>query len=111
MTLEQLENMKQNFIQAIHQYRTEKDCDEVELELLIDRLLCDLPKDMVYVEWYDRSQVKNIADSQLNNEEANEDLVDTCMMELWEYNNSIMDDELVQDIVCDSIREQYYKKD
>lgn len=108
MTLEQLETMKQDFIRAIHEYRVEKDFDSIELERTLDELLCKLPRDMIYVEWYDRSDIQNMADG-IYDEPANDDLVDICMHELWEYNNSIMDNEVVEDIVCDSIREQHYK--
>lgn len=110
MTLEQLKTMSNELVQAIHDYTQEKDFDSIELERTLDDLLCKLPRDMIYVEWYDRSDIQNMADGVFD-EPVNDDLVDICMQELWEYNNSIMDNEIVEDIVCDSVRQQHYKGD
>lgn len=93
-------------IQAIKDYQQDKDFDSVELERAIDKLLCDLPRDIIYVEWFDRSDIKNMADGVFD-EPVNEDTVDTCMMELWDYNNSIMDNDTVENIVSDTVREQH----
>ena len=95
-------------IQAIKDYQQDKDFDSVELERTLDELLCRLPRDIIYVEWYDRSDIQNMADGVFD-EPANEDTVDNCMYDLWHLNESIMDNEIVQGIVCDSVREQHYK--
>lgn len=103
MTQEQLKNKIDELINAIREYRQEKNCDEIDLERLLDYMLCRLPRDMIYVEWFDRSDIKNMADSQLNNEEADEDLVDKCMEDLWDLDYSIMRNETVQDVVYDTV--------
>ena len=108
MTLEQLKTMSNELVQAIHDYTQEKDFDSVELERTLDELLCRLPRDMIYVEWYDRSDIQNMADG-VKDEPANDDLVDTCMYNLWKFNESIMDNETVENIVIDTVREQHYK--
>ena len=104
MTLEQLQKMKNELVQAIHDYTQEKDFNSVELERTLDEMLCCLPRDIIYVEWFDRSDIKNIADSHLNNEDADEDLVDMCMEDLDRFNGSIMENETVEQIICDTIR-------
>lgn len=106
MTLEQLKTMSNELAQAIHDYTQEKDFDSVELERTLDELLCRLPRDMIYVEWYDRSDIQNMADGVFD-EPANDDTVDNCMYNLWHFNNSIMDNEIVENIVSDTVREQH----
>ena len=103
MTLEQLKTMSNNLVQAIHDYTQEKDFDSIELERTLDELLCRLPRDMIYVEWFDRSQIKDMADS-VYDEPVNADTVDNCMYDLWRLDESIMDDETVQDCVNESVR-------
>lgn len=66
---------------------------------------------MIYVEWFDRSDIKDMADGHLNNEEASEDLVDMCMEDLDRFNGSIMENETVEQIICDTIRYKHYKGD
>ena len=102
MTLEQLKTMSNELVQAIHDYTQEKDFDSVELERTLDELLCRLPRDIIYVEWYDRSEIKNMAEF---DNPVSEEVVDNCMNELWEYNESIMDNDLVIDIVNDTVSE------
>lgn len=103
MTIEELKTKADEFVNAIKEYRNEKNYDEIDLERLFDYMLCRLPRDMIYVEWFDRSDIKSMADSQLNNEEASEDLVDKCMEDLWNLDYSIMRNETVQDIVYDTV--------
>ena len=105
MTLEQLKQMSQNFVQAVKDYKDSADFNSVELEFVLDNLLCRLPRDIVYVEWFDRSDIKMMADGQLNNEEADDDLVDNCMKNLDRFNGNIMENDTVQDIVCDTVRQ------
>ena len=104
MTIDKLEEMRRDFIQAIAQYRTEKDYNEEDLELLLDRILCDMPRDMVYIEWFNRSQIKDMADSQFNNDEASEDIIDSCMFDLWDNTNSMMDSDSIYSSVAETIR-------
>ena len=91
-------------IQAIHDYTQEKDFNSIVLERAIDDLLCKLPRDIVYVEWYDRSDIQNMADGVFD-EPANDDLVDMCMEDLDDFNGSIMDNEIVENIVADCVRQ------
>lgn len=107
MTLEQLKTMSNELVQAIRDYTQEKDFDSVELEIVIDDLLCKMPRDMVYIEWFDRSQIKDVADSQLNNEDASEDLVDACIYDLWSSNDSLMTGDDLYERIADTIREQH----
>lgn len=108
MTLEQLKTMSNELVQAIHDYTQEKDFNSVELERTLDELLCRLPRDIIYVEWYDRSDIQNMADG-VKDEPVNDDTVDNCMYNLWQFNDSIMDNEIIEDIVVDTVREQHYK--
>ena len=104
MTIEKLKTISNELVQAIHDYRQEKDFDEIELERAIDRLLCDLPRDIVYVEWYDRSDIKNMADG-VYDEPVSEDLVDMCMEDLDRFNGSFMENESIQYCVNDTVRQ------
>lgn len=103
MVLDELKNMSNQLVQAIRDYTQEKDFDSIELERAIDELLCRLPRDIVYVEWFDRSDIQNMADG-VYDEPANDDLVSDCMRQLWQFNNSIMDNEIVYNIVSDTVR-------
>lgn len=90
-------------IQAIKDYQQDKDFDSVELERAIDKLLCDLPRDIIYVEWFDRSDIKNMADGVFD-EPATEDLVDMCMEDLDRFNGSFMENESIQMCVNETVR-------
>ena len=103
MTLDELRNKMEDFLNAIHEYKNSENFDSTDLEYcIIDPVLCRLPRDMVYIEWYDRSDIQNMADSIYDNP-VNEDTLDNCMWELWEYNNSIMDNDIVYSIVNDTV--------
>lgn len=108
MTIEELKTMSNQLVQAIHDYKTSTDYDgyddEIELERVIDNLLCRLPRDIVYVEWFDRSDIKNMADGVFD-EPVNEDIVDICMEDLDRFNGSIMENETVEYIIADTVRE------
>lgn len=106
MTIEELKLKADEFINAVKEYRNEKDYDEIDLERMLDYVLCGLPRDIVYVEWYDRSDIKNMADSQFNNDEASEDIVDSCMFDLWDNNNSMMNSDSIYSSVVDTILER-----
>lgn len=106
MTIEKLQKMKNELVQAIHDYKFEKNFNSVELERTLDEMLCCLPRDIIYVEWFDRSDIQNMADGVFD-EPANEDLVDMCMEDLDRFNGSIMDNETVEYIVSDTVREQH----
>lgn len=104
MTIEKLQALKDELTQAIHYYKEEPNYDETKLEMLIDDLLCKLPQDIVYVEWFDRSQIKDMADGVYDEPVENEDLIDKCMEDLDRFNGSIMENETVEQIVADTIR-------
>ena len=104
MTLEELKNTSNQLVQAIREYTQEKDFNSIELERTIDELLCRLPRDIVYVEWFDRSDIQNMADG-VYDEPVSEDLVDMCMEDLDRFNGSIMGNEIVENIVADTVRE------
>lgn len=112
MTIEELKTMSNQLVQAIHDFKTSADYDgcndEIELERTIDELLCSLPRDIVYVEWFDRSDIKNMADGVFD-EPVNEDMVDMCMEDLDRFNGSIMENETVEYIVADTVREHKNK--
>lgn len=105
MTLEQLKTMSNEIVQAIHAYKLEKDYDEIELERTIDELLCRLPRDIVYVEWYDRSDIENMANG-VYDEPVGEHTVDTCMDALDRFDGSIMENYVVENIVIDTVKQQ-----
>lgn len=104
MTLQELKTKSNELVQAIHDYKNQGGFDEIELERTIDELLCKLPRDIVYVEWYDRSDIKNMADGVFD-EPVDEDMVDMCMEDLDRFNGSIMENETVENIVADTVRE------
>lgn len=108
MTLQELKTKSNELVQAIHDYKNQCGFDEIELERTIDELLCKLPRDIVYVEWYDRSDIKNMADGVFD-EPVDEDMVDMCMEDLDRFNGSIMENETVENIVADTVREHHYK--
>lgn len=104
----QIKHLADELINTINEYKNSADyngCDdEIELERMIDNLLCNLPRDIVYVEWFDRSDIKNMADG-VYDEPADEDLVDMCMEDLDRFNGSIMENETVEYIVADTVRQ------
>lgn len=102
MTIEELKDKADELIQAIREYKEEKDFDEIDLERTLDYMLTRLPRDIVYVEWYDRSDIHNMADG-IYDDPVNEDTLDNCMWELWEYNDSIMDNDIIYSIVNDTV--------
>lgn len=106
MTIEELKTMSNQLVQAIHDFKTSADydgCDdEIELERVIDYLLCRLPRDIVYVEWYDRSDIASRCDY---DDVITEELLDMCMRNMWNTDESIMDDEYVATIVDDTVEE------
>lgn len=110
MTLEQLKTIQEQFITALKEYQTAQGYDEIELEKVLDDTLCRLPRDIIYVEWYDRSQVEYLADNWIKYlNEVNQPtkktavLIDDCMYDLWNANDSFMTDDGIQSIVCDRI--------
>lgn len=105
MTIEELRNKMEDFLNAIHEYKNSENFDSTDLEYcIIDPVLCRLPRDIVYVEWYDRSDIKNIADNVFA-EPVDEETVDICMHNLWNFDNSVMDNDIVSNIVNDTINE------
>lgn len=108
MTLEQLQKIRETFLQAIKDYRQSKDYDEIKLECLIDNTLTRLPRDLIYVEWFDRSDISNMADGVFD-EPADEDTIDKCMTSLDRFNGSIMEYDAVEQIVVDTIIESKKK--
>ena len=104
MTLQELKTMSNNLMQAIHDYKNQGGFNEIELERTIDELLCRLPRDIVYVEWFDRSDIENMANGVFD-EPVDEDMIDICMNSLDHFNGSIMENEMVESIVADTVRE------
>lgn len=108
----QIKHLIDELINTINEYKTSADydgCDdEIELERALDNLLCRLPRDIVYVEWFDRSDIKNMADGVFD-EPVDEDMVDMCMEDLDRFNGSIMENETVEYIVADTVREHRNK--
>lgn len=104
MTLQELKIMSDALVQAIHDYKSQDDFNEIELERTLDELLCKLPRDIVYVEWFDRSQIKDMADGVYDEPVESEDLVDSCMFDLWDNTNSMMDSDSIYSSVVDTIR-------
>ena len=104
MTLTEIRTMKDNLLQAISDYKQGGKFDEIELERIIDDLLCKLPRDTTYVEWFDRSDIQNMADGVFD-EPVSEDVVDKCMWGLNNFCRSIMENETVEMIVADTVRQ------
>lgn len=109
MTIQDIRNTIDILITQIKEYKTSADYDgcedEINLERALDNLLCRLPRDIVYIEWYDRSDINNKISLDSSDEIITEDMVDNCMHNLWDFNESIMDDEIVYNIVNDTIQE------
>lgn len=110
MTLEQLKTIQEQFITALKEYQNAQDYDEIELEKVLDDTLCRLPRHIVYVEWYDRSQVEYLADNWIKYLNAvnqptkkTTDLIDDCMYDLWNANDSFINDDNIQSVICDTI--------
>ena len=103
MTLEQLKTMSNELVQALHDYKLEKDFNDAELERTIDELLCRLPRDIVYVEWLTRSDIQNMADG-VYDEPAEPEMLDDCMQNLWDNDSSLLDTDIAEAIVVDTIR-------
>lgn len=107
MTLEQLKTIQEQFITALKEYQTAQDYDEIELEKVLDDILCRLPRDIIYVEWYDRSQIKDMAENRKYlagyDIEITEKLVDECMYKLWNASDSFMNNDDIDFVICDII--------
>lgn len=101
-TLPEIKFKIESLLETIFRYMEEPDYDEIELERAVDFLLSKLPRTMFCVEWFDRSDIKNMADG-VYDEPASEDLVDLCMKQLRDFN--IMQNETVESIVADTVRE------
>lgn len=105
MTLEELKNKREEMLNAIKEYMASPEYNEIDLERTLDDMLTRLPRDIIYVEWFDRSDIKNMADG-VYDDPVDEDMVDKCMEDLDRFNGSIMQNETVEDIVSDTVRTQ-----
>lgn len=105
MTLDELKNKRDELLNAIKEYMVSPEYNEIELEYTLDNMLTRLPRDIIYVEWFDRSDIKNMADG-VYDDPVDEDMVDKCMEDLDRFNGSIMQNETVEDIVSDTVRTQ-----
>lgn len=101
--LYQIKDLCSQLIDAIQEYKNSNTFDETELERALDELLTKLPRDILHVEWFDRSDIENMANGVFD-EPVNADMVDKCMESLDRFNGSIMENEIVQDIVADTVR-------
>lgn len=106
MTLEELKNKKEEMLNAIKEYMASPEYDEIDLEMTLDDMLTRLPRDIIYVEWFDRSDIKNMADG-VYDDPVDEDMVDKCMEDLNRFDGSIMENETVEYIVVDTVRTQH----
>lgn len=115
MTIQDIRNTIDTLVAQINEYKTSADYDgyddEIELERALDNLLCRLPRDIIYIEWYDRSDINNKIVLDSSDDTITEEMVDNCMHNLWNFDNSIMDDEIVYDIVNDTIKEMKGEQD
>lgn len=105
MTLDELKNKRDELLNAIKEYMVSPEYNEIELEYTLDNMLTRLPRDIIYVEWFYRSDIKNMADG-VYDDPVDEDMVDKCMEDLDRFNGSIMQNETVEDIVFDTVRTQ-----
>lgn len=103
MTLEQLKTIQEQFISAIKEYKDGQDYNDIELEKVLDDTLCRLPRDVIYVEWYDRSEIEYTA-RQIDDRQYTDDELTEFMYELWNYSNNIMDNDIVIDLIEQTIK-------
>ena len=106
MTLEELKNKREEMLNAIKEYMASPEYNEIELERTLDDMLTRLPRDVVYVEWFDRSDIKNMADG-VYDDPADEDLVDKCIYDLWSSNDSLITGDDLYERVADTVRTQH----
>ncbi|MCQ2608980.1 MAG: hypothetical protein MJ197_09895 [Bacteroidales bacterium] len=106
MTIEDVRAKMLDLTQAIREYKNGKDYNSDELEILVDDMLCRLPRDVFYIEWFDRSQIREMADSYTNNDSASEDKVDECMYNLWRNDDSYMTSEDIMDTIGYTMNQQ-----
>lgn len=106
MTLNELKTKREELLNAIKEYMGSPEYNEIDLEMTLDDMLTRLPRDIIYVEWFDRSDIKNMADG-VYDDPASEDLVDKCMEDLNRFDGSIMQNETVEYIVADTVRTQH----
>lgn len=104
MTIEQLTSIKDEFIKAIREYRNGAGYNPISLEIVIDDALSRLPSNDVYVEWFDRSQIRDLVNSCID-DEATEDLVDLCMHNLWDCDESYMDTDSMRYTIEESVKD------
>lgn len=105
MTIEDVREKMLDLTQAIREYKNGKDYNSDELEILVDDMLCRLPRDVFYIEWFDRSQIRVMADSCVNNDSASEDKVDECMYNLWRNDDGYMRNDDIYWTITDTINE------
>lgn len=103
MTIEDVREKMLDLTQAIREYKNGKNYKSYELEILVDDMLFRLPKDVFYIEWFDRSQIQEMADSCVNNDSAGEDKVDECMYNLWRNDDSYMRNDDIYWTITDTI--------
>lgn len=104
MTIEDIKIKIDDLISAIKEYKAQPDFDEIQLEMKLDWLMCCLPRDIVYVEWFDRSDIASMINT-VDEPCEEQDLVDKCMEELDRFSGSIMENETVQQIIDDTVRD------
>lgn len=103
MTLEQIKDLSRALTHAMKEYQKQGDYNECELECVVDDVLCKLPRDIVYVEWLTRSDIQNMADG-VYDEPAEPEMLDDCMQNLWDNDSSLLDTDIAEAIVVDTIR-------
>lgn len=103
MTLEQIKAISKELELAILYYKSQKDFDEIGLGQVITDLLHRLPQDIVYVEWYDLTDIRNLIEN-TGRSPVSKEMTDACMKDLHEFSGGFIDNETVQSFLDESLR-------
>lgn len=115
MTIEDVKAKMLDLTQAIREYKDGKDYDSDELEILVDDMLCRLPRDVFYIEWFDRSQIRDMVIDRIeyaNQEtEITDTLIDECMHNLRTSDDGYIRNDDIYWTIIDTIKEHKGNKD
>jgi len=103
MTLEQIKAISKELELAILYYKSQQDFDEIGLEQVIDDLLRRLPQDIVYAEWYDLTDIRNLIEN-TGRSPVSKEMTDACMKNLHEFGQGFIDNESVQTFLDETLR-------
>lgn len=107
ITKEQLKSKAEEFANMLKEFEKQSNTvhgDEEALENITNFILCSLPRNYTYVEWYSRSEIDNMI-FQITEKDVKPEFLDLVMDSLWDRNSSFMDSESMIEVVNDIVED------